>query len=68
MNQSNHYTIWTGIIQEEEFVENLKEELGRTHPKEFDKISTLTKEITKFTKTIEEEKEKVTTLLRYTFE
>jgi len=65
---NNHYTIWTGVIQKEEVVENLKEELGRTSPKEIDKISTLTKEIYKYSQTIEEEKQKATILLRYTFE
>jgi len=65
---NNHYTIWTGVIQKEEIVENLKEELARTHPKELGKISTLTIEITRFSQTIEEEKQKATTLLRYTFE
>lgn len=65
---NNHYTIWTGVIKQEEIVENLKEELGRTHPKDLVKISTLTIEITRFSQTIEEEKQKATTLLRHTIE
>ena len=65
---NNHYTIWSGVIQKEESVERLKEELGRTSRKELDKISTLTLEITRFSQTIEAEKQKATTLLRYTFE